>query len=129
MRLRSKIAHSLVGRDSWHSGALKFLTAQPHRSHPICYTCLQPPAPSTHDNTPHTQNFLAKLWDNLAAGQIHFTLHWGKFNFWLNKARVESMYGTDLVQKSKDARKTLLEDDAVCAVFTNKFTEDAGLAD
>ena len=60
------------------------------------------------------------LWDRLRQAEIEFTLHWGKYNPHLTKARVKKMYG-DKVTKWKESREALLESPAVVDVFTNDF--------
>jgi hypothetical protein len=76
-------------------------------------------------NTPKTQEYANKVWTNLEQAGIPFTMHWGKFNTFLTKARVEAMYGPN-VQQWVQSRETLLSPE-VRQVFTNDFLESIGL--
>ncbi|HET6676546.1 MAG TPA: hypothetical protein VFG71_14470, partial [Nitrospiraceae bacterium] len=78
-------------------------------------------------NSPKTRQFAQKLWKTLDDADIPFTMHWGKFNTFLNKARVREMYGEN-VDKWIASREALLEDSKVRQVFTNAFLKSVGLA-
>ena len=73
-------------------------------------------------NTANTRKYLQKVWADLDAGGIPFTLHWGKFNSYLTPARVRRMYGADAVDQWIASRKALLESEDVAAAFANPFT-------
>jgi len=79
-------------------------------------------------NVPETRRYIREVWKNLAADNINFTLHWGKFNTYLTATRVESMYGTAAIGEWKASRAALMESPAVSRVFDSPFLESAGLA-
>jgi len=66
------------------------------------------------------------VWTGLEQAGIPFTMHWGKFNWFLTPDRVRSMYG-DNVQKWIASREALLSPE-VRSVFTNDFLRSVGLA-
>lgn len=74
-----------------------------------------------------SRTFIEKVWTRLEELSIPFTMHWGKFNFSLNPALIQKMYG-DNILKWKNCRKLLLSDE-VQKVFTNNFMEQCGLND
>jgi hypothetical protein len=78
-------------------------------------------------NTPKTRAYFEKVWADLDAAGIPFTLHWGKFNSFLTAATVRNRYGA-AVDQWIAARETLLETPAVRQVFSNPFMTDLGLA-
>ena len=77
-------------------------------------------------NTPQTREYANAVWTNLEQAGIPFTMHWGKFNWFLTPARVQNMYGEN-VQKWIESRETLLSPE-VRSVFTNDFLRSVGLA-
>ncbi len=77
-------------------------------------------------NTGKIRSFLEKVWEGLEKARIPFTLHWGKFNFYLTKTSVKGMYGTAL-DTWKASRETLFEDAEAAKVFSNSFTRSLGL--
>ena len=79
-------------------------------------------------NMDSTQDYLRQVWEGLYAVGIPFTLHWGKFNSFLNAARVRDRYGNAAVDQWISARETLLESAEVRQVFTNPFIRQLGLA-
>lgn len=72
-----------------------------------------------------SKKFYKKAWDTLEAKGLPFTMHWGKFNFGLNKSRVKAMYGSNL--DDWIAARNALLDIPTMNVFTNKFMEQCGL--
>jgi hypothetical protein len=78
-------------------------------------------------NTPRTRTFFDKVWNDLDAAGIPFTLHWGKYNTFLTPGRVRDRYGAS-VDQWLASRETLLESAAVRQVFDNQFTAALGLA-
>ena len=68
---------------------------------------------------------LRRVWRNLEAEGIPYTVHWGKFNN-LDAAHVRSMYG-GAVDQWIQGREQLL-DAPTRAVFTSPFLETLGLA-
>jgi hypothetical protein len=79
-------------------------------------------------NTPETRAFYNRVWHDLDAAGIPFTLHWGKYNSFLTPERVRNRYGDAAVNQWIASRKTLLESAAVRQAFTNAFMADLGLA-
>lgn len=77
-------------------------------------------------NTPEMREYANAVWTRLEQAGIPFTMHWGKFNWFLTPARVQSMYGEN-VQKWIGSRETLLSPE-VRRVFTNDFLRSVGLA-
>jgi len=77
-------------------------------------------------DTPQTREYANAVWTNLEQAGIPFTMHWGKCNWFLTPARVQTMYGEN-VQKWIASRETLLSP-AVRNVFTNDFLRSVGLA-
>jgi hypothetical protein len=78
-------------------------------------------------NTSQTRTFFDKVWNDLDAASIPFTLHWGKYNTFLTPDRVRNRYGAS-VDQWLASRETLLESAAVRRVFDNQFTAALGLA-
>ena len=78
-------------------------------------------------NTRKTRDFLTTVWTNLEQKGIPFTLHWGKFNTYLTKARVKNMYGA-AVDQWIASREEVVESPEVRKVFTNGFLKTTGLA-
>jgi hypothetical protein len=70
--------------------------------------------------------YYERVWNDLEARGIPYTLHWGQMNNFAPD-RVRTMYG-NAVDKWLNARRTLLSAD-VRRVFTNEFLERAGLTD
>ena len=68
---------------------------------------------------------LHRVWRNLEAENIPYTLHWGKFNNF-DAARVRTMYG-GAVDQWIQSREQLL-DAPTRAVFSSPFLETLGLA-
>lgn len=79
-------------------------------------------------NTPETRAFYNRIWHDLDAAGIPFTLHWGKYNSFLTPERVRNRYGDGAVDQWIASRETLLESAAVRQAFTNAFMADLGLA-
>ena len=77
-------------------------------------------------NTEETHDYANQVWTKLEQGGIPFTMHWGKFNSFLTKARVNNMYGEN-VKKWVESREALLSPE-VRNVFTNGFLQSVGLA-
>lgn len=78
-------------------------------------------------NTPKTQEYAGLVWSKLEQAGIPFTMHWGKFNAFLTRDRLDRMYGKH-VQDWIASREALLESPAVRRVFTNEFLSSVGLA-
>ena len=57
-------------------------------------------------NSPKAREYAQRLWTRLKDADIPFTMHWGKFNSFLNKTRVREMYG-DNVDKWIASREAL----------------------
>jgi hypothetical protein len=72
-------------------------------------------------NTPNTRRYLQRVWNDLDAAGIPFTLHWGKFNAHLTRARVRRMYGSATVEQWIASRNALLQSPEVGRVFANPF--------
>lgn len=79
-------------------------------------------------NTPETREYFNRVWEELDAAGIPFTLHWGKYNSFLTPERVRNLYGDKVVDQWLASRKTLLESEAVRQIFNNDFTSNLGLA-
>lgn len=79
-------------------------------------------------NTPETRAFYNRVWSDLDAAGIPFTLHWGKYNSFLTPERVRNRYGDAAVDQWIASRETLLENAAVRRIFNNSFTTSVGLA-
>ena len=77
--------------------------------------------------TRHTSRFFRTVWENLAAADVLFTLHWGQENH-LSKQRVLSMYGAPAVKSWVDARAKLLPTDEARQTYANAFTDRCGLS-
>lgn len=73
-----------------------------------------------------SRSFFSKVWNNLEAAGIPFTLHWGKLNFVLNEPLIHEMYGDGNVSSWINCRHTLM-DEATRKVFTNDFMQQCGL--
>lgn len=73
-----------------------------------------------------TKKFYNKVWTRLEELGIDFTVHWGKFNSFLNKPRAIKMYGSDRYNSWVKVRNELL-DISTMNVFTNSFMVDCGL--
>ncbi|MHA6247950.1 FAD-binding protein [Pontibacter sp. CAU 1760] len=73
-----------------------------------------------------TRDFFTKVWLQLEALRIDYTLHWGKLNYILNPERVRRMYGQQQVNKWLQSRAFLL-DPSTQQVFTNDFMKQCGL--
>ncbi len=71
-------------------------------------------------STGKSREFLNLVRRKLGQAGIPFTLHWGKLESYLTPTRVRNMYG-DAVDRWLTCRKTLLENEDVQKVFTNKF--------
>lgn len=76
-------------------------------------------------NTSKTKDYVDKVWHKIEHAGIPFAMHWGKFNSFLNKARVKTMYGAN-VQTWTKSREVLLRP-SVRKVFTNDFLKQVGL--
>ena len=79
-------------------------------------------------NTPETRAFYNRVWNDLDAAGIPFTLHWGKYNSFLTPDRVRNRYGDAAVDQWITSRDTLMESAAVRQIFNNAFTAGLGLA-
>jgi len=77
-------------------------------------------------NTPRMWDYARQVWNKLEQDGIPFTMHWGKFNEFLTKPRLQNMYGTNL-DKWIQSREQLLTPE-VRQVFTNEFLRKVGLA-
>lgn len=77
-------------------------------------------------NTPRMWDYARAVWNKLEQEGIPFTMHWGKFNDFLTKPRLQNMYGTNL-DKWIQSREQLLTPE-VRQVFTNEFLRNVGLA-
>jgi hypothetical protein len=77
-------------------------------------------------DTPKTREYADAVWTKLEEADIPFTMHWGKFNWFLTPARVQRMYGAN-VQQWIASREALLTP-AVRQVFANDFLRLVGLA-
>ncbi|MDH4085024.1 MAG: hypothetical protein OEV99_16395 [Nitrospira sp.] len=78
-------------------------------------------------NNAKTRAYAKQVWKGLEEAGIPFTMHWGKFNSFLNRTRVRNMYGDDNVDKWIESRESLLTPE-VRKVFTNDFLQSVGLA-
>lgn len=76
-------------------------------------------------NTDTTHQFATQVWTGIEQAGIPFTMHWGKFNSFLTRSRLDSMYG-DNVNKWIASREALLTPE-VRQVFTNDFLRGVGL--
>lgn len=92
------------------------------------YTKFEPTCTLEIDATdsPETRAYADAVWTNLEQAGIPFTMHWGKFNWFLTPARVQAMYGAN-VQAWIASREALLSPQ-VRQVFTNEFLRSVGLA-
>jgi len=79
-------------------------------------------------NTASRRRYLQRVWTELDAAGIPFTLHWGKFNSHLTPTRVRRMYGDERVEQWKASRNALLESPQVGRVFANPFVSRLQLA-
>ena len=79
-------------------------------------------------NTPETRAFYNRVWNDLDAAGIPFTLHWGKYNSFLTPDRVRNRYGDAAVDQWITSRDALMESAAVRQIFNNAFTAGLGLA-
>ncbi len=77
-------------------------------------------------NNERTRTYTEQVWNKLEQAGIPFTMHWGKFNYFLTRDRLQSMYGESL-DKWIESRETLLTPE-VRKVFTNEFLRGVGLA-
>lgn len=77
-------------------------------------------------DTAKTREYANAVWTRLEQAGIPFTMHWGKFNWFLTPARLQGMYGEN-VQKWIASREALLSPE-VRRVFTNDFLRSVGLA-
>ncbi len=79
-------------------------------------------------DTNRLHEFITKVWNKLEEPSVNipYTLHWGKFNYILNPARVRRMYGDAKVDSWLNCRRQLLGADAR-RVFTNDFMVQCGL--
>ena len=77
-------------------------------------------------NTPRMWDYARAVWQKLEQDGIPFTMHWGKFNDFLTRPRLQNMYGTNL-DKWIQSREQLLTPQ-VRQVFTNEFLRNVGLA-
>lgn len=77
-------------------------------------------------NTPKMWEYARAVWAKLEQDGIPFTMHWGKFNDFLTRPRLQKMYGTNL-DKWIQSREQLLTPE-VRQVFTNEFLRNVGLA-
>jgi hypothetical protein len=76
---------------------------------------------------PKTRRYFERVWADLDAAGIPFTLHWGKYNAYWTPARLRARYG-NAVDQWIASREALLESPQVRACFTNPFMEAMGLA-
>ncbi|RKG93186.1 FAD-binding protein [Corallococcus terminator] len=74
-----------------------------------------------------TKTFCQKVWEQLTARQVPYTLHWGKIND-LDGARVRSMYGPERIGTWRRAREALLHRPELRATFANDYLRTLGLA-
>ena|SRR5688572_792339 len=74
-----------------------------------------------------TTRFYRAVWKEFEAREIPFTLHWGKVNDHLSKARVRKIYGEQTVARWIELRVGLLGD-RMCEVLSNSFMYRCGLA-
>ena len=72
------------------------------------------------------RKFYEDFYEILEKEKIKFTLHWGKFNYMLNKGRVRKMFGGKRMNEWVRSRHALL-DHKTREVFANKFIEKCGL--
>lgn len=79
-------------------------------------------------NTPETRSYFNRVWNDLDAAGIPFTLHWGKYSSFLTPERVRERYGDSTVTQWLASRAALLESEAVRRIFNNDFTTRLGLA-
>lgn len=77
-------------------------------------------------DTPKTREYAEAVWTKLEDAGIPFTMHWGKFNWFLTPVRLQRAYGEG-VRKWIESRETLLTPE-VRQVFTNEFLRSVGLA-
>ena len=78
-------------------------------------------------NIPKTHEYAQLVWKRYEDAGIPFTMHWGKFNSFLTRARLDSMYGGN-VAKWIQSREALLQSPQVREIFTNDFLRAVGLA-
>ncbi len=77
--------------------------------------------------TPKSQQYVNQVWGKLEQAGIPFTMHWGKINSFMTKARVRQMYGAN-VDTWIASREALMESPEARAVFANGFVTSLGLA-
>jgi len=77
-------------------------------------------------NTSKMQEYANEVWGKIEQTGIPFTMHWGKINSHLNKARVQNMYGENRTTWITSREKLLSPE--VRKVFTNDFLKRVGLA-
>ena len=72
-----------------------------------------------------TLKFYNRVWNDLIANNIPYTLHWGQMGNY-SPQRVIEMYGIETITEWKEARSTLLNPD-MQKVFSSPFSEQCGL--
>lgn len=72
-----------------------------------------------------TQDYYNRIWSELSARGIAYTLHWGQMNNF-TPALVRTMYGDDVVDKWLQCRSTLMTPEAM-AVFSSDYMKRTGL--
>lgn len=70
--------------------------------------------------------FMKLLAQRMDTQSIQYTLHWGKINRIIDKARVETMFGTSRIRAWKEQRSRLMTPN-VQRVFNNEFMAICGL--
>lgn len=70
--------------------------------------------------SPKSGQYLENVRQALDQAGIPFTVHWGKLDACLTPDRLRTIYGEDL-QRWLKSRRSILENDAVCRVFTNDY--------
>jgi hypothetical protein len=71
-------------------------------------------------------DFMKSLSDRLFAHNIEHTIHWGKINKFLDKARLEKMYGPARIKAWRAQRSRIMTID-VQKIFNNDFMKTCGL--
>jgi hypothetical protein len=94
------------------------------------FTCFAPTCVLELDgvDSRRSRQFFEQVWHTLEQEGIPYTLHWGKLNYILDRARVRAMYGPDKVGRWLAARSRLLGH-ATRQVFTSEFVDNCGLND
>jgi FAD/FMN-containing dehydrogenase len=73
-------------------------------------------------NIPAMSNLITACCNRLEEVGVPFTMHWGKWNGWLTRDRVNAVYG-DRARRWRDARARLLTDPGVAQALSNPLID------